>query len=360
MKAVAPSPETPQWAHTGLLRGPRTSVCRSCPPVAATGGQLRHTVVRGPLGSPVRAHWGVSGDGATAFIEMASASGLPLVPKDQRDPRLTSTYGTGQLMQAALDAGLRKLVIGIGGSATNDGGTGMARALGIRFLDAAGADLPEGGGALARLAQIDLSGLDPRVAQASLLVACDVDNPLCGPRGASAVYGPQKGATPAMVAELDAALGVFATVAAAATGRDRATQSGAGAAGGLGAGLLFFTPASLRPGVAIVLETTGFDTLVKDADLVITGEGRTDFQTAMGKAPVGVAAVAKRFGVPVICLSGGLGEGADDVLAHGIDALASIVPHPMPLDDCMAQGAALLEAAAARVCRLLQVGRALR
>ena len=328
--------------------------------VAATGGELRHTEVRGPLGSPVRAHWGVSGDGATAFIEMASASGLPLVPKDQRDPRLTSTYGTGQLMQAALDAGLRKLVIGIGGSATNDGGTGMARALGIRFLDAAGADLSEGGGALARLVRIDLSGLDPRVAKASLLVACDVDNPLCGPRGASAVYGPQKGATPAIVAELDAALGVFATVAAAATGRDMATQSGAGAAGGLGAGLLFFTPASLRPGVAIVLETTGFDTLVKDADLVITGEGRTDFQTAMGKAPVGVAAVAKQHGVPVICLSGGLGEGADDVLAHGIDGLASIVPQPMALEDCMAQGAALLEAAATRACRLLKVGQGLR
>ena len=291
---------------------------------------------------------------------MASASGLPLVPKELRDPRFTSTYGTGQLMQAALDAGLRKLVIGIGGSATNDGGTGMARALGIRFLDAAGADLPEGGGALARLARIDLSGLDPRVAEASLLVACDVDNPLCGPRGASAVYGPQKGATPELVTELDAALSVFARVAADATGRDMATASGAGAAGGLGAGLLFFTPASLRPGVAIVLETTGFDALVKDADLVITGEGRTDFQTAMGKAPVGVAAVAKRHGVPVLCLSGGLGEGADDVLAHGIDGLASIVPQPMALEDCMAQGAALLEAAAARVCRLLKVGQALR
>ena len=328
--------------------------------IAATGGQLRHSEVRGPLGLPVKAHWGISGDGETAFIEMASASGLPLVPKAQRDPRITSTYGTGQLMQAALDAGLRKLVIGIGGSATNDGGAGMARALGVRFLDAEGRDLPEGGAALAALACIDVAGLDPRLAEASLLVACDVDNPLCGKRGASAVYGPQKGATPEMVQELDAALGVFAQGAAAATGRDVALLPGAGAAGGLGAGLLFFTPASLRPGVAIVLETTGFEAMVQGADLVITGEGRTDFQTAMGKAPVGVAAVAKRHGVPVICLSGGLDEGADDVLAHGIDALAAIVPQPMTLEACMRQGAALVEAAAARTCRLLKVGRGLR
>jgi glycerate kinase len=328
--------------------------------VAATGGRLLHTEVHGPLGEPVRAHWGVSGDGGTAFLEMASASGLPLVPKECRDPRITSTFGTGQLMKAALDAGLRKLVIGIGGSATNDGGTGMARALGVRFLDAEGRDLPEGGAALARLARIDLSALDPRLAEASVLVACDVDNPLCGPRGASAVYGPQKGATPEMVQELDAALGVFADVAKAATGRDIALLPGAGAAGGLGAGLLFFTPASLRPGVAIVLETTGFEALVQGADLVITGEGRTDFQTAMGKAPVGVAAVAKRHGVPVICIAGGLGDGADDVLAHGIDALATAVPQPMTLEACMGQGAVLVEAATARACRLVKVGMALR
>jgi len=324
--------------------------------VAATGGRLLHAEVRGPLGEPVCAHWGVSGDGATAFLEMAAASGLPLVPKEKRDPRITSTYGTGELIKAALDAGLRKLVVGIGGSATNDGGTGMARALGVRFLDAAGRDLPEGGGALAGLARIDYSGLDPRLAEASILVACDVDNPLCGPRGASAVYGPQKGATPEMVAELDAALEVFARVATMATGRDVALSPGAGAAGGLGAGLLFFTPASLRPGVSIVLETTGFEALMGGTDLVLTGEGRTDFQTAMGKAPVGVAAVAKGHGVPVICLSGGLGEGAEDVLSHGIDALASVVPQPMSLEACMGQGAALVEAAAARLCRLLKVG----
>jgi glycerate kinase len=324
--------------------------------VAATKGIVRHAQVRGPLGEPVVAPWGVLGDGQTAVIEMAAASGLPLVPPDRRDPRVTTTHGTGELIRAALDAGLRSIVVGIGGSATNDGGTGMARALGVRFLDGAGADLPEGGAALARLATIDVRHLDPRLAAARLTVACDVDNPLTGPRGASAVYGPQKGATPEMVAELDAALHRFAQVAREATGRDVATQPGAGAAGGLGAGLLFFTPARLRPGVEIVLETTHFDDIVRGADLVFTGEGRTDFQTAMGKAPVGVAAAAKRHGVPVICLAGGLGKGADDVLAHGVDALTSAVPGPMALDEAVHRAAELVEDAAARACRLVRVG----
>ena len=324
--------------------------------VAATRGRIMERTVRGPLGEPVRARWGVLGDGETAVIEMAAASGLPLVPKDRRDPRLTTTYGTGELVRAALDCGLPKLIVGIGGSATNDGGTGFARALGVRFLDATGADLPEGGSALARLARLDLSGLDPRLASAQILVACDVDNPLTGPRGASAVYGPQKGATLEMVQELDLALEHYAAVAQAATHRDVSKLPGAGAAGGLGAGLLFFTPARLRPGVGIVLEATGFDALVRGADLVLTGEGRTDFQTAMGKAPVGVAAAAKKHGVPVVCLAGGLGDGADDVLAKGIDALLATVPQPMPLEEAMARGAELVEAAAARACRLIRVG----
>jgi glycerate kinase len=324
--------------------------------VAATGGRLQHTEVPGPLGEPVRATWGVLGDGQTAVIEMAAASGLPLVPKDARDPRITSTSGTGWLLQAALDAGLRKVVIGIGGSATNDGGTGLARALGVRFLDAAGQPLPEGGAALARLDRIDLAGLDPRLADLELMVACDVDNPLTGPRGASAVYGPQKGATPEMVQELDRALAVYAQVATRVTGRAVADLPGAGAAGGLGAGLLWFTSAQLRPGVEIVLEATGFEAMVTGADLVVTGEGRTDAQTAMGKAPVGVAAVAQRHQVPVVCLSGGLGDGADEVLSRGIGAVASIVPQPMALEACISQGAELIEAGAARMCRLIRVG----
>jgi glycerate kinase len=324
--------------------------------VAATGGRLESRRVTGPLGEPVEARWGVLGDGRTAVVEMAAASGLTLVPRERRDPRVTTTRGTGELVRAALDAGLRRVVVGLGGSATNDGGTGLARALGIRFLDDAGRDLPEGGAALARLARVDLAGRDARIAAAEVVVACDVDNPLTGPRGASAVYGPQKGATPAMVAELDAALERYARVAREATGRDVAGLPGAGAAGGLGAGLLFFTPARLRPGVEIVLETTGFDALVRGADLVLTGEGRTDFQTAMGKAPVGVAAAAKRQGVPVVCLSGGLGPGADEVLARGIDALAVTVPGPMGLEEAVARARELVEAGAARACRLVALG----
>lgn len=327
--------------------------------VLATGGTVIPQNVTGPLGDPVRSYWGLLGDGETAVIEMAAASGLTLVPKERRDPRATTTCGTGELVKAALDRGIRKLVIGIGGSATNDGGTGMARALGARFLDGDGRELPEGGAALAGLASIDLSGLDPRLAATQIMVACDVDNPLCGPRGASAVYGPQKGATPAMVAELDAALAKYAAVAKAATGKDVAACAGAGAAGGLGAGLMFFTAAALRPGVEIVLEATGFAAIVKAAALVVTGEGNTDFQTAHGKAPVGVAKVARQFGVPTVCLSGGLGKGSDDVLKHGIDGLMSIVPGPMALEECMGSAAELIEAATARLCRLVKVGTAI-
>ena len=322
--------------------------------VTATGGQMKQERVRGPLGEVVDACWGILGDGKTAVIEMAAASGLPLVPQDRRDPRITTTYGTGELIRTALDAGLRRIIIGIGGSATNDGGTGMAQALGAKFLAADGAELPPGGGALAQLKTIDLSGLDSRLTKTEITVACDVDNPLCGQRGAAAVFGPQKGATPAMVAELDAALGHFAGCARAATGRNVADLAGAGAAGGLGAGLLFFTPAKLRPGVEIVLEAVKFAEVVKDAAFVITGEGRTDFQTAYGKAPVGVAKVAKQFGVPVFCISGGLGDGADDVLAQGIDAVMSICSRPLSLDECMRDGATLIEEAAARLCRILQ------
>jgi len=328
--------------------------------VASTGGALRSVEVSGPLGDPVRACWGVLGDGRTAVIEMAAASGLPLVARERLDPRHASSYGTGELIRAALDAGLRRIIIGIGGSATNDGGTGMARALGVRFLDAAGRELTPGGAALANLATLDLQDLDRRLADSELIVACDVDNPLCGPRGASAVFGPQKGATPEMVAELDAALARFATVAQHSTGRDVAAQPGAGAAGGLGAGLLFFTPAHLRPGVGLVLETVGFADIVRTADFVITGEGRTDFQTAFGKAPVGVARVAKTFGAPVFCLSGGLGQGADDVLAQGIDAVMSICDRPLTLDECMRDGSVLISNAAERLCRIIRAARARR
>ena len=325
--------------------------------VTATNGQLRQTEVTDPLGNKIIAHWGVLGDGRTAVIEMAAASGLPLVPKEKRDPRVTTTYGTGELIKAALAEGLAKIIIGIGGSATNDGGTGMARALGVRFLDAAGQEVAAGGGSLAEICQIDTTGLDPRLKNTEIVVACDVDNPLCGTRGASAVFGPQKGATPEMVQQLDAGLAKYASCARQATGRDVAEKAGAGAAGGLGAGLMFFTPAQLKPGVEIVLDAVGFSDIMRDADFVITGEGRTDFQTAFGKAPVGVAKVAKTHGAPVFCISGGLGDGAEDVLAQGIDAVMSICDRPLSLEECMAAGAQLIEPAAARLCRIVMAVR---
>ena len=322
--------------------------------VTATGGEMKISEVKGPLGEKVNAHWGILGDGETAVLEMAAASGLPLVPREKRDPRITTTYGTGELIRNALDAGLRRIIIGIGGSATNDGGVGMAQALGVKFLSKEGTELAPGGGSLINLNEIDLTGLDPRLLETEITVACDVDNPLCGPRGASAVFGPQKGATPDMVQELDSALRHFAQCAREVTGRDVAELAGAGAAGGLGAGLMFFTPAKLKPGVEIVLDAVKFADIVHTAAFVITGEGRTDFQTAYGKAPVGVAKVAKQFHVPVFCISGGLGEGADDVYAQGIDAVMSICSRPLSLEECMKDGEVLIEEAAARLCRILQ------
>ena len=322
--------------------------------VTATGGQYRRTQVTDPLGNPIFARWGVLGDGKTAVIEMAAASGLPLVPKERRDPRITTTCGTGELIRAALDEGLRRIIIGIGGSATNDGGVGMASALGVRFLDGAGNLIGVGGGSLAEVRQIETAGLDQRLLETEITVACDVDNPLCGERGASAVFGPQKGATPEMVRLLDQGLAVYAECAARTTGRQVAERPGAGAAGGLGAGLMFFTPAQLKPGVEIVLSAVGFAEVVKDSAFVITGEGRTDFQTAFGKAPVGVAKVAKSYDLPVFCLSGGLGEGADHVLNQGIDVVLSICDRPQTLEECMADAERLVESAAARLCRIIK------
>lgn len=324
--------------------------------LAATGGTPRRARVRGPLGDPVAAVWGVLGDGRTAVIEAAAASGLGLVPEGRRDPYRASTFGTGELVKAALDAGLRKIILGLGGTGTNDGGTGFARALGVRFLDVEGRELPEGGAALARLARVDLAGLDVRLGETELLVASDVDSPLCGPSGATAVFGPQKGLAPEGVQALDAALGQLARIATRDTGREVASIAGAGAAGGLAAGLLWFTPAVIRPGVEVLLEVAAFEARLQDVDLVVTGEGRTDAQTSLGKAPLGVAAAARRQGIPVVCLSGGLGEGSEDLLAAGVTALASVPPGPMDLAACMADAAPLLEAAARRAARLIRVG----
>lgn len=332
--------------------------------VNATGGSLYAEDVHDPLGRPIKACWGLLGDGHTAVVEMAAASGLPLLAEEERNPLVTSTFGTGELIKAALavlcEHGNRgRLIIGIGGSATNDGGTGALGALGTKFFNAGGEELPPGGGALADLAFIDTSGLDPLLGETEILVACDVDNPLAGERGASAVFGPQKGATKDMVAQLDAALGRFARVATEITQKDIADLPGAGAAGGLGAGLLFFSKARLRRGIEIVLEATDFDTRVRKADIVLTGEGHTDYQTAYGKAPAGVAAAAKQCGKPVICISGGIGKGVEALYARGIDAVAGAICSISTLEYCMECADSLLEEATERTFRVLKVGMAM-
>ncbi|EIX1500459.1 glycerate kinase [Cronobacter sakazakii] len=303
--------------------------------VAATGGQIITTPVTAPLGNNVDGFFGLLGDGETAVVEMAAASGLHLVPTAQRDPRITTSYGTGELILAALERGVKAIIIGIGGSATNDGGAGMMQALGARFLDGEGRELAPGGAALTRLERLDLSALDPRLAQVSVTAACDVDNPLCGEKGASAVFGPQKGATPAMVTELDAALRRFGEQLEAATGKSIISAPGAGAAGGMGAALLGMLNAELRPGIEIVIESLGLAQAVRDADLVITGEGRLDSQSIHGKTPVGVARVAKQFQRPVVAIAGSLTPDYQIVHEHGIDAAFSVIDRIVTLQEAL-------------------------
>ena len=322
--------------------------------LSATGGALQQTRVSGPLGDPVEAHWGLLPD-AQAIIEMAEASGLHRVEPARRDVLAASSFGTGELIRAALDAGVRRIVLGLGGSATNDGGAGLLAALGVRFLDVQGAELPPGGAALARLRQIDLTGLDTRLAQVEVMVAADVDNPLCGPRGASAVFGPQKGASPEQVAQLDAALGHYADVMAATLGEDLRDQPGVGAAGGLGFAARAVLRAGFRPGVELVAELSGLAQAVQGADLVITGEGRLDGQSLHGKTPVGVARIARAAGVPVIALAGSLGDGYQRLYAEGIGAAFSLAPGPLSLEQAMQQAADQLSARAADLARLWQI-----
>lgn len=338
--------------------------------VAATGGELRRTRVSGPLGEPVEAEWGILGTVRehdardtpvrTAVIEMAAASGLPLVPPSRRDPRITSTRGTGELLRAALDAGCRAVILGIGGSATNDGGAGMAQALGARLLDDTGNELPPGGAALARLARIDMSGLDARLRATSVRVACDVTNPLVGPTGASAVYGPQKGATPEMVRALDAALAHYADVLRRDLGVDVRDVPGAGAAGGLGAGLLAFAGAQLVPGAKLVLDALTFAETMRGADLAITAEGRLDAQTAYGKAPGAVAAAARAAGARAIVLAGAVAMDEAALARLGFAAAIPLPDGPLTLDESMARAAELVTAAAVRALRLIKLGRELR
>ena len=325
--------------------------------LAATGGERRDCRVRGPLGEPVQAHWGWLGDG-TAVLEMAAASGLHLVPRERRDATLTTSFGTGELIRAALDAGATRIILGLGGSATNDGGAGLLQALGVRFLDADDAELPPGGAALARLARVDVSGLDPRLLQTRLEIAADVDNPLCGLRGASHVFGPQKGASTQQVELLDAALGHYARVVAATLGEDHSRQPGVGAAGGLGFAARAFLHAGFRPGIELVAELCGLAEAVAGADLVITGEGRLDSQSLHGKTPVGVARVARAAGVPVIALAGSLGEGYQALYEAGIDAAFSLTSGPQSLEQAMHGAAAELQARACDLARLWRIASA--
>ncbi|HEX6506430.1 MAG TPA: glycerate kinase [Chloroflexota bacterium] len=328
--------------------------------VQASRGRTVTTRVMGPLERPVNATWGIMGDEETGVIEMSAASGLPLIRRNERNPMRTTTYGTGELIRHALDFGLRQLIIGIGGSATNDGGAGMAMALGVRFLDAEGHPLPLGGGALRRLQSIDVTGLDSRVLDIQVEVASDVNNPLTGPSGASHVYGPQKGADSQMVRELDAALEHYAEVLARDVGVEVRDLAGAGAAGGLGAGLVAFLNAGMRSGVEIVFNAMHLDEHLAGADLVFTGEGRLDRQDLYGKAPIAVAHRAHEFGVPCIAVVGSTGRDYHVVYEHGLDAVICTVNRPMPLERAVSEGPRLVAEAAMRACRLVVVGERLR
>ncbi|MDM5339731.1 glycerate kinase [Fictibacillus enclensis] len=323
--------------------------------VDATNGVVVETEVTGPLDETVQAFFGMMGDQKTAVIEMAAASGLHLVPEDRRNPLITTTKGTGELIIAAIDYGAKDIIVGIGGSATNDAGAGMIQALGGSLKDLSGNEIGPGGGSLAKLASIDVTGLDPRLQAVSIQVACDVDNPLTGPRGASAVFGPQKGATPRMVEELDRNLSHFADIAEKTLGRPLREREGSGAAGGLGASLMGFLNAELKRGIEIVLEAVDFEEAVKEANLVITGEGRIDSQTICGKTPIGVAKAAKKHGVPVIALAGSLSQDSSVVYEHGIDALFSIVPGVTTLSEAFEQAGNNMERTARNIAASMSI-----
>lgn len=320
--------------------------------VQAAGGETRRARCRDPLGRPIEAAFGLIDGGRTAVIEMAAAAGIALLAPGELDPMRTSTEGVGDLIRAALDAGATHLIVGLGGSATNDGGAGMARALGARLLDADGQELTPGGAALTRLARIDVSGMDPRLTSVRVEGATDVRNPLCGPDGASAVYGPQKGATPAQVEALDAALRHYADILRRDLGVDVLDVPGAGAAGGLGAGLIAFLHAALRSGFDLVAEATGLEDRIAAAALVLTGEGRLDGQSLFGKTTVGVARLARRHGVPAVALCGSLGDAWQRTLAEGLTSARSIAPGPITLAEMQHRAAELLTDAAEQTVRL--------
>jgi glycerate kinase len=324
--------------------------------VEATKGRLSVTEVHGPLGEMVKATWGVLGDGKTAIIEMAAASGLNLLPKNSLGAMSASTLGTGELIRTALEAGYRRIIIGLGDSATSDGGAGMARALGIKLLDAQKRPIPPGGEGLSHLEHIDVTGLHPLIRESIIICACDVTNPLYGKEGAAYVYGPQKGATPKMARQLDTGLRKFADIIKRDMGKDISKIPGGGAAGGLAAGLFAFLDASLQSGIDIVCDSIDFDKHLVGADLVLTGEGCIDRQTPRGKTISGIALRAKKAGVPVIAFAGELNEGYEEVYSIGIEKAVSIVPDGMKPEEAMVNAARLLREAVERVIQIYLPG----
>lgn len=323
--------------------------------VKGTGGRYETVNVKDPLGRYIECKYGILKDNV-AVLEMAASSGLTLLKEEERNPLITTTYGTGQMIRAALDKGCKKILIGIGGSATNDGGAGMAQALGVSFRDNEGNEIGYGGGELARIKDIDITGIDSRLKDTEIVILSDVSNPLCGPNGVSFIYGPQKGATNEMVKQLDNNLEHYASIINEKLGIDITGVPGAGAAGGLGAGLIVFCNATVLSGIDVVLDINGIDRQLIDADLVITGEGKIDNQTVYGKVPVGVAKRALKYGIPVIAIVGSIGEEASVVYDYGINAIMDIVSRPMSLEDSMKNVSQLLEYAAENVIRILGVG----
>ncbi|MBU5485835.1 glycerate kinase [Clostridium sp. MSJ-11] len=322
--------------------------------VDATSGELVYLDVLGPLGKKTKAYYGISGDGERAFIEMAVASGLQLVPRDERNPLITTTYGTGELIKGALDKGVKNILVCIGGSATNDGGAGMIQALGARLLDSEGKEIGFGGGELHKIKNIDLSSLDKRIEDVSIEVACDVNNPLLGERGASRIFGPQKGADKETVEILEENMAHYAKVIEEELGIKVNGIPGGGAAGGLGMALMAFLKGKLSPGIDLVIQYTDLENKIKGAELVITGEGSMDSQTNYGKTPIGVSKVAKKYGIPVIAFAGRIGEGIEGLYENGISSVIGILREASTIEKALEDGKFNLEKAAENVARILK------
>jgi glycerate kinase len=367
-KGTLSASEAAHWIHEGMKKVLLHSTFIEIPMadggegtvnvlIAASHGKILTARVQNPLGKEIDAPFGIMGDGKAAVIEMAAASGLVLIPKTERNPLIATTFGTGQMIKAALDKGVSQIILGIGGSATVDGGAGMAQSLGVQLKDRTGKELPYGGQALQNLATMDMTGLDARIEKTRFLVACDVENPLLGAQGAAKVYGPQKGATPEMVEILENALANFASVIKRDIGLDVASLPGGGAAGGLGAGLVAFCRAKLERGFEIVASAVKLEEYISSADLVITGEGRIDYQTPFGKTPSCIAALAKKYNIPVIAIGGSLGKNVENVLACGIDAYFSALCAPMSEEEILQNAPAMLSQCSEQIARLLCIAR---